>query len=29
VTLSNESGMMMTYAKMQVNQTRKDSGGKA
>ena len=29
VTLSNESGMMMTYAKMQVNQTRKDAGGKA
>ena len=29
VTLSNESGLMMTYAKMQVNQTRKDSGGKA
>ena len=23
VTLSNESGLMMTYAKMQVNQTRK------
>jgi 4-hydroxy-2-oxoheptanedioate aldolase len=29
VTLSNESGMMMTYAKMQVAQTRKDSAGKA
>ena len=29
VTLSNESGLMMTYAKMQVNQTRKDAGGKA
>jgi 4-hydroxy-2-oxoheptanedioate aldolase len=29
VTLSNESGLMMTYAKMQVGQTRKDSGGKA
>ena len=29
VTLSNESGLMMTYAKMQVNQTRKDSAGKA
>ena len=29
VTLSNESGLMTTYAKMQVNQTRKDSGGKA
>ena len=29
VTLSNESGLMATYAKMQVNQTRKDSGGKA
>src|ERR1700745_1886178 len=29
VTLSYESGLMMTYAKMQVNQTRKDSGGKA
>jgi len=29
VTLSNESGLMMTYAKMQVAQTRKDSGGKA
>ena len=29
VTLSNESGLMQTYAKMQVNQTRKDSGGKA
>src|SRR5216684_2424315 len=29
VTLSNESGLMMTYAKMQVAQTRKESGGKA
>jgi 4-hydroxy-2-oxoheptanedioate aldolase len=29
VTLSNESGLMMTYAKMQVNQTRKESAGKA
>src|SRR5438309_1422609 len=29
VTLSNESGLMMTYAKLQVAQTRKDSGGKA
>ena len=29
VTLSNESGLMMTYARMQVNQTRKESGGKA
>jgi 4-hydroxy-2-oxoheptanedioate aldolase len=29
VTLSNESGLMMTYAKMQVAQTRKDSNGKA
>jgi uncharacterized oxidoreductase len=29
VTLSNESGLMQTYAKMQVNQTRKDSAGKA
>src|SRR5665213_572996 len=29
VTLSNESGLMMTYAKMQIAQTRKDSGGKA
>jgi 4-hydroxy-2-oxoheptanedioate aldolase len=27
--LSNESGLMATYAKMQVNQTRKDSNGKA
>jgi 4-hydroxy-2-oxoheptanedioate aldolase len=27
--LSNESGLMMTYAKMQVAQTRKDSKGKA
>jgi 4-hydroxy-2-oxoheptanedioate aldolase len=29
VTLSNESGLMATYAKMQVAQTRKDSNGKA
>jgi 4-hydroxy-2-oxoheptanedioate aldolase len=29
VTLSNEVGLMATYAKMQVNATRKDSGGKA
>ena len=29
VTLSNEVGLMATYAKMQVNQTRKDAGGKA
>jgi 4-hydroxy-2-oxoheptanedioate aldolase len=29
VTLSNEVGMMSTYARMQVAQTRKDSGGKA
>ena len=29
VTLSNESGLMMTYAKMQIAQTRKDSNGKA
>jgi 4-hydroxy-2-oxoheptanedioate aldolase len=29
VTLSNEVGMMTTYAKMQVNATRKDAGGKA
>lgn len=29
VTLSNEVGLMSTYARMQVNQTRKDSGGKA
>jgi len=29
VTLSNEVGLMTTYAKMQVNATRKDSGGKA
>jgi 4-hydroxy-2-oxoheptanedioate aldolase len=29
VTLSNESGLMMTYAKMQVAQTRKESAGKA
>jgi len=29
VTLSNEIGLMATYARMQVAQTRKDSGGKA
>ena len=29
VTLSNESGLMATYARMQVNQTRKESAGKA
>ena len=29
VTLSNEVGLMSTYARMQVAQTRKDSGGKA
>jgi 4-hydroxy-2-oxoheptanedioate aldolase len=29
VTLANEVGLMSTYARMQVNQTRKDSGGKA
>src|ERR1700740_2910784 len=29
VTLSNEVGLMSTYAKMQVNATRKESGGKA
>jgi 4-hydroxy-2-oxoheptanedioate aldolase len=29
VTLLNESGLMMTYAKMQIAQTRKESGGKA
>jgi 4-hydroxy-2-oxoheptanedioate aldolase len=29
VTLSNESGLMATYARMQVAQTRKDSAGKA
>ena len=29
VTLSNEVGLMTTYAKMQVNATRKDSAGKA
>ena len=29
VTLSNEVGLMSTYARMQVNQTRKDSAGKA
>ncbi len=29
VTLSNESGLMMTYAKMQIAETRKGAGGKA
>ena len=29
VTLSNESGLMATYAKMQVAQTRKESNGNA
>ena len=29
VTLSNEVGLMATYAKMQVNATRKEAGGKA
>jgi 4-hydroxy-2-oxoheptanedioate aldolase len=29
VTLFNEVGLMATYAKMQIAQTRKDSGGKA
>jgi len=29
VTLSNESGLMATYARMQVAQTRKDAKGKA
>src|ERR1700726_3584172 len=29
VTLSNESGLLATYARMQVAQIRKDSGGKA
>jgi 4-hydroxy-2-oxoheptanedioate aldolase len=29
VTLSNEVGLMSTYARMQVAQTRKDSAGKA
>jgi 4-hydroxy-2-oxoheptanedioate aldolase len=29
VTLSNEVGLMATFARMQVNQTRKDAGGKA
>ena len=29
VTLSNEVGLMSTYAKIQVAQTRKESGGKA
>jgi len=29
VTLSNEVGLMQVYAKMQVNQTREKSGGKA
>jgi 4-hydroxy-2-oxoheptanedioate aldolase len=27
--LFNEVGLMATYAKMQIAQTRKDSGGKA
>ena len=29
VTLANDSGLMATYAKMQVGQTRKDANGKA
>ncbi|MBV9529694.1 MAG: 2,4-dihydroxyhept-2-ene-1,7-dioic acid aldolase [Bradyrhizobium sp.] len=29
VTLSNEVGLMSTYARMQVGQTRRDSGGRA
>ena len=29
VTLFNDSGLMATYAKMQIAQTRKESGGKA
>jgi 4-hydroxy-2-oxoheptanedioate aldolase len=29
VTLANDSGLMAAYARMQVAQTRKDSGGKA
>jgi 4-hydroxy-2-oxoheptanedioate aldolase len=29
VTLSNESGLMATYAKMQIAETRKNSNGKA
>ena len=29
VTLFNDSGLMATYARMQVAQTRKDSDGKA
>jgi 4-hydroxy-2-oxoheptanedioate aldolase len=29
VTLFNEVGLMATYARMQIAQTRKDSGGKA
>jgi 4-hydroxy-2-oxoheptanedioate aldolase len=29
VTLSNESGLMATYAKMQIAETRKGAGGKA
>ena len=29
VTLSSDSGLMMTYAKMQVNRTRSEAGGKA
>ena len=29
VTLANESGLMATYAKMQIAETRKNSNGKA
>ena len=29
VTLMNDSGLMATYARMSVAQTRKESGGKA
>ena len=29
VTLSNESGLMATYARMQIAETRKGAGGKA
>jgi 4-hydroxy-2-oxoheptanedioate aldolase len=29
VTLFNDSGLMATYARMQIAQTRKESGGKA
>jgi 4-hydroxy-2-oxoheptanedioate aldolase len=29
VTLFNDSGLLATYAKMQIAQTRKDSSGKA